>query len=294
MRNRLLGPIALSLVICLASDALALGKDKVRLVAGSTEDTSPTMAPWAGNEGRIGTSEKAFVFAVGDRSFMIPYTSIVSLHYGHVPRENILGVARRGRRIRIPDDFAPVVHDLLTLTYRGQNGEQHVALFWVGEEIVKPTLANLERRTGHEIQFDRIGACVQVKTPDECGDGHPRTLRGLTRVFINVQIGFNADDQSRERIVSEIASAGLGLELLDNENNAQVVLIFRADYVGIPPGVVTTLVGKKYGTGWVYLVQDGRLRELFAFADEKQSILARMPATNFAKAFVREYERANR
>ena len=53
------------------------------------------------------------------------------------------------------------------------------------------------------------------------------------------------------------------------------------------------LVGTKSGAGWVYLVQGEQLREVYAFHDEKQSIVTRMPATNFGKAFVRAYKRAN-
>jgi len=224
---------------------------------------------------------------------MIPYASIVSLQYGHVRKEEILRVAKRGRGIKIPHEFSPVVHDLLTITYREQNDE-HIMLLWLGKGMVRPTLADLERRTGHQTQFDRIGACVQYKTPDECGDGHPRTLRGLKKVFVDVEVGPHADEQSRDRIMSEIAKAALGLELLDSIEDAQVVLRFRADYVAVWPGDVISLVGKKLGKGWVFVRQSGRLRELFAFADEKQSIVTRMPATNFARAFVREYQEANK
>jgi|KBSMisStaDraftv2_1062788.scaffolds.fasta_scaffold01523_10 hypothetical protein len=287
------GLFALGLVFCPAPDALALGKGKVKLIAGSSEGTSPSMAAWARNDGRIKTSELAFVFVVGSRSIMIPYANIVSLQYGHVPREEIMRVAMRGRSIRIPHEFSPVVNDLLTITYREQDDE-HIMLLWLGREMVRPTLADLERRTGHQTQFDRIGACVQYKTPDECGDGHPRTLRALKRVFIEVEVGPNADNLSRDRIMSEIAKAALGLQLLDSIEDAQVVLRFRADYAPTWPGDVGPVLGTKLGNGWVSVIQSGRLRELFAFADEKQSVVARMPATNFARAFVREYREANK
>ena len=119
-----------------------------------------------------------------------------------------------------------------------------------------------------------------------------RTLKGLTRVFIDVDVGQYADQEAKSRIVSEIQRAALRLELLESRQHAQVVLRFVADYVGVWLGD-QRLVGTKSGTGWVYLVQGQKLREVYAFHDEKESIVTRMPATNFGRAFVREYKRAN-
>lgn len=164
---------------------------------------------------------------------------------------------------------------------------------WLGEDIVSSTLANLDQHGHVAIQFDRVGACVQYKTPDECGDGFPRTLKGLTRVFIDIDVGPDADQEAKSRIVSEIQRAGLTLELLDSRESAQIVLRFVAEYEPISPGPVESLVGAKFGTGWVYLVQGQTLREVYAFYDEKRSLVTRMPATNFGRVFVREYKRAN-
>jgi len=194
--------------------------------------------------------------------------------------------------VDVPDDYSPVVQDLLTITYRDARGLTHTAMLWLGDKIVASTLAQLHQHAPVEIRFDRVGACVQSKTPDECGDGYPRSLKGLTRVFIDVSVAPYADPEAKNRIVSEIQRAGLALQLVESRDDAQIVLKFVAGYEGVMPGELR-LVGTKSGAGWVYLVQGEQLREVYAFHDEKQSIVTRMPATNFGRAFVRAYKRAN-
>ena len=247
-------------------------------------------------EGQIRSSDAAFLFSSGSRSLTIPYVRIESLKYGRVVRGAIVRLRTpcpNATLVDVPPDYYSVVHDLLTMEYRDASGVRQTAIVWLGEEMVASTLASLDRYGEVDIQFDRVGACVQDKTPDECGDGHHRTLKGLTRVFIDVEVGPYADEEAKSRIVTEIQTAGLKLELLDSQENAQFVLRFRAEYRAVSPGKVESLVGTKIGTGWLYLVQGEKLRELYAFYDEKKSVITRMPAMNFGRVFVREYKRAN-
>jgi hypothetical protein len=289
--------LAMGLLLCMVTEAEAVANDKARLIA-STElkvRCGGVFPPEWGRspEGRIRSSDAAFLFSSGSRSLTIPYGHIESLKYGRVTRQEIgrfVTPCPDASFVDVPRDYYPIVHDLLTMGYRDARGVRQTALLWLGDEMVASTLANLDQHGQVEIKFDRIGACVQYKTPDECGDGYPRTLKGLTRVFIDVDVGPYADQEARSKIVSEIERAGLKLEFLDSRENAQVVLRFVAEY---EPGDVGNLVGIKFGTGWLYLVQGQRLREVYAFHDEKQSIVTRMPATNFGRAFVREYKRAN-
>lgn len=294
--------LAIGLLLCMCGEAEALAKDKARLIV-STElrdacaGSSSSFISLGLNrpaEGRIGRSDAAFLFSAGSRSLTIPYVHIESLKYGRVAPGGIRQTpCPNSFFLQFPLDYYPMVHDLLTMGYRDARGLAQTALLWLGEDIVASTLADLDQHGHVEIQFDRVGACVQYKTPDECGDGYPRTLKGLTRVFIDVNVGSYADDQAKSRIVSEIQRAGLTLELLENRESAQIVLRFVAEYEPTNPGPVESLVGAKFGTGWVYLVQGQTLREVYAFYDEKRALVSRMPATNFGRVFVREYKRAN-
>ena len=232
------------------------------------------------------TAESVLVFEADDILIEIPSNAIVSLEFGRQGYHEFDRPYLLRRALRLPSER---LHDLLTITYRDQDGPEQVLIFWLGEGIAWTTLNLLAQETGQEIKVDRIGACTQYKTPDECGDGTPRTLAGLKRLFLDVTVDPEGDERSRERILSEIEKAGFDLEIVDSEDDAQVVLRFHSysplwqQQIGPRPAL---------GTGEIYLVQGDRLRELVAFEDWEQ-VWGRPRATNFGRFFVREYKRAN-
>ena len=126
-------------------------------------------------EGRITSSDAAFVFSSGRRSLTILYGHIESLKYGRVTRlemRQLTTPCPDASFVNLPRDYHPIVHDLLTIGYRDAKGLSQTALLRLGDEMVASVLANLDQYGHVEIQFDRVGACVQYKTPDECGDGY--------------------------------------------------------------------------------------------------------------------------
>jgi hypothetical protein len=92
--------------------------------------------------------------------------------------------------------------------------------------------------------------------------GKPEELKGITKVFVDT----GGDLKNRERITKEIEDAKLGLQLLDSEEGAEVVLDFGAGRSERLKGSVANGTGsiftKRYqtGKGAVFVVKDGKSR----------------------------------
>ena len=136
--------------------------------------------------------------------------------------------------------------------------------------------------------------------------GSVSDLRGLTRLFVDT--GTNV--RARDRIIRELRSSGIALELVQDARDAQMLLEFGASVERRVSGWVTNTRRDKdkrrdesvttpteqniqAGAGAVYVVRGGRLAIVESFADEKRIFLERDPATNFARAFLRLYRGAN-
>ena len=125
--------------------------------------------------------------------------------------------------------------------------------------------------------------------------GKPEELKGLRKVFVDT----GTDLKNRERIIREIRDAGLGVELLDSEDGAEVVLDFGAGRserliggIGRGTGGIVT---KRYqtGKGQVFVVNGGQNRIVMSYEGEETHPWEDKPATNFGKAFVKAYKKAN-
>src|ERR1044071_3293686 len=99
--------------------------------------------------------------------------------------------------------------------------------------------------------------------------GKPEELRGLTKVFVDS--GGNMKD--RERIQNEIRKSGIGVELLDSEAGAEVILKFGGgkeqvtddsfSAVLLPNlGVFRTV---NVGEGHVYVYRDGKPKLVMSY-----------------------------
>lgn len=135
--------------------------------------------------------------------------------------------------------------------------------------------------------------------------GDPSELKGVTKVFVDT--GFSKND--RDRIVKELEKqkAKLGkLEVVSTEAEAEVTLSFvaRTDktFVGMStsrvPNTNTSVSSPAYndeiaGLGYVYKPAGDGIRILIEMKDSKSTIWERHPATNFARAFIKAYIKAN-
>lgn len=141
MRKMLVSTTAMLLVV--ASVQAGISKHRAEYV-GETS-TIPQ-----GTVGECSTSdEKAFAFWYGGGNLEIPYERINELEYGQ----------KAGRRLGLAIAVSPVAllskkrRHFMTISYLDDNGKQQAAVFELGKEIVRPTLASLQARSGRKVEF---------------------------------------------------------------------------------------------------------------------------------------------
>lgn len=136
----------------------------------------------------------------------------------------------------------------------------------------------------------------------ERSQGSPSELKGLRRVYVDA----GASRKDRARIAEELRRSKVGVEVVDAPGGAELILLFSAEKIKSAAGVEQKLdvlgnpTGKtepRYvdidlGYGSVYVpAPGGRRRVLFTWEGRKK--LFASPAEKFAKAFVKEYRKAN-
>jgi hypothetical protein len=101
-------------------------------------------------EGKSSTAdEKVFTFEYQHGRLNIPYERINALEYGQ----------KAGRRIGVAIAVSPIAllskkrKHFLTVSYMDENEKQQAAVFELGKDIVRTTLASLEARTGRKIEY---------------------------------------------------------------------------------------------------------------------------------------------
>lgn len=133
--------------------------------------------------------------------------------------------------------------------------------------------------------------------------GSPDDLKGVTSVYVYTGTDTELRENIREKLTKELPN----LTLASRSEEAQVHLIFSADISTYVRGVNTTAgpntnysqSNVQYGRvvdgrGLVLKVEAGKQPILlFDFKDSRSTIFARRPSTNFAKAFVKAYKKAN-
>jgi hypothetical protein len=140
--------LAVLLFLVSAAEAGGLDRKKALYIGG----TVPGMKEQT--EGTSSTSdEKVFVFTYkdGDKEakLIVPYARINDLEYGQ----------KAGRRIGLAVTVSPWLllskkrQHFLTIGYQDENDKQQVAVFELGKEIVRVTLASIEARTGKKIDY---------------------------------------------------------------------------------------------------------------------------------------------
>ncbi|HEX8127626.1 MAG TPA: energy transducer TonB [Pyrinomonadaceae bacterium] len=133
-------------------------------------------------------------------------------------------------------------------------------------------------------------------------DGEPAELRGVKKIYVDT----GGERKERENITGEILARLPWLEFVDAAREAEVFLEFgmgeltaRGAYemkgqLGMTKKTLEMNTDFKRGTGQVVKrVSETVLHVLLKFQDPQFNSFERKPSTNFARAFVRAYERAN-
>lgn len=138
------------LLFCLlvfAFESLILAKvkgDQAAYVGGTVKSlTAPTKGDLSVED------ENALVFDDGNNKLSIPYDHINSLEYGQ----------KAGRRLGLAIAVTPLAlfskkrRHYLTLGYKDENDKQQAAVFELGKNMVRNTLASLQARTGQKVEY---------------------------------------------------------------------------------------------------------------------------------------------
>jgi hypothetical protein len=144
---RLRKPLALILSLLFMFDLMVwagLGSDKTMYVGGTINSIKQ------GAEGKSSTTdEKVFVFQYKGGDLKIPYDRVNDLEYGQ----------KAGRRLGVAIMVTPLAlfskkrKHYLTIGYTDENDKQQAAVFELGKDVVRVTLASLEARTGRKIEY---------------------------------------------------------------------------------------------------------------------------------------------
>ena len=138
--------LATALLFCVCSSLVWAGvgsKDTVYVggtVSSIKQDT----------EGKSSTSDdKVFTFQYKGGRLAIPYDRVNSLEYGQ----------KAGRRVGVAIMVSPIAllskkrKHFVTLSYLDESDKQQAAVFELGKDVVRVTLATLEARTGRKIEY---------------------------------------------------------------------------------------------------------------------------------------------
>ena len=142
---RRLAALTLLLALFSTSPALAgLGSEKTMYVGGTVTSIKE------GTEGISSThDEKLFEFDYNSGKLTIPYEKINDLEYGQ----------KAGRRIGLAVVVSPMFlfskkrKHFMTIGYTDENDKQQAAVFELGKDVVRVTLASMEARTGRKIDY---------------------------------------------------------------------------------------------------------------------------------------------
>ena len=104
----------------------------------------------ADSEGKSSTAdEKVFVFEHKKEKLTIPYSKINGLEYGQ----------KAGRRVAMAILLSPIAlfskkrKHFLTVNFMDEADKQQAAVFELGKDVVRVTLASLEARSGQKIEY---------------------------------------------------------------------------------------------------------------------------------------------
>src|SRR4051812_24578055 len=140
--------IVTTLIVSFLLESVAwagLGSDKALYVGGTVAELKE------GTEGTISAKdENVFVFTHNGQRFTVPYDRINDLEYGQKAGRR-LGVAIALTWMAL---FSKKRKHFLTVGYKDANDKQQAAVFELGKNVVRVTLASMEARTGQKIDYE--------------------------------------------------------------------------------------------------------------------------------------------
>lgn len=127
-----------------------LGSDDAMYVGG----TVPTLKEKT--EGKTQLAEKTFVFKYHKEQWEIPYDRINSLEYGQKAGRRVgaaigLALINPAGMLML---FSKKRRHFLTIGYLDDNKKQQAAVFELGKSIIRPTLRDLQTKTGQKVDFE--------------------------------------------------------------------------------------------------------------------------------------------
>ena len=140
--------VARTLILVLLAESLAwagLDSRKAMYVGGTVASMKE------GTEGTVSEkNEDHWSFQYSGGNFQVPYDHVNDLEYGQKAGRR-LGVAIAITWMAL---FSKKRKHFLTVGYTDENGKQQAAVFELGKDIVRVTLASLEARTGQKIDYE--------------------------------------------------------------------------------------------------------------------------------------------
>jgi hypothetical protein len=143
MRRLIAATLGVLFVLNIPAEA-GLNSKKTMYVGGTVTSIKEA------TEGTSSTNdEKVFLFTFKDGKLEVPYDRINDLEYGQ----------KAGRRIGMAIVISPWLlfskkrKHFLTVGFKDENDKQQAAVFELGKDIVRTTLASMEARTGKKIDY---------------------------------------------------------------------------------------------------------------------------------------------
>ncbi|MFN7930283.1 MAG: hypothetical protein U0Y68_20625, partial [Blastocatellia bacterium] len=143
-----------------ATALAGLGSKKAAYQGGTTKDKDFPGAK-EGVEGTLNTGdEKELKFDYelnkAKKTYTIPYNQVIDVEYGQKAGRRV-GAAVATAILISPAGlfllFSKKRKHFVTIGYKGEDGKDQVAVFELGKDIVRTTLAVLEARSGKKIQY---------------------------------------------------------------------------------------------------------------------------------------------
>jgi hypothetical protein len=142
--KRLAALVLVCLIALQPASFAGLGSDKTAYVGGTENQIKE------GTEGKSSAKDdKLFLFEHKGGILKVPYDQVDDLEYGQ----------KAGRRVGVAIMVSPLAlfskkrKHFLTVGWKDEQDKQHAAVFELGKEVVRTTIATLEARTGKKVDY---------------------------------------------------------------------------------------------------------------------------------------------
>jgi hypothetical protein len=147
--------LLLALALLCQPLALALGSKKAAYVGGTAPQFKDAKKVVEGTLDTSDDKELKFVYN-NNQTFSIPYDRIIDLEYGKKSGRRV-GAAAATTVLLGPIGLLTLMSKkqkhYLTIGYKDDGGKDQVALFELGKDIFRTTLAIVETRSGKKIEY---------------------------------------------------------------------------------------------------------------------------------------------